>query len=98
IHIPFRFPYTTLFRSLYDDDAKDVLEWFSDGVNAYIDEASEAGTLPPEFVILGEEPADWTPIDSLTIGKYMAFDLGGHWERQALDRKSTRLNSSHVSI
>ncbi|HLQ95880.1 MAG TPA: penicillin acylase family protein [Pseudogracilibacillus sp.] len=70
---------------LYDDDAKDVLEWFSDGVNAYIDEASEAGTLPPEFVILGEEPADWTPIDSLTIGKYMAFDLGGHWERQAFN-------------
>src|SRR5699024_8056185 len=24
-------------------------------------------------------------IDSLTIGKYMAFDLGGHWERQAFN-------------
>ncbi|HLR55066.1 MAG TPA: penicillin acylase family protein, partial [Pseudogracilibacillus sp.] len=70
---------------VYDDDAKDVLDWFSDGVNAYIEEASEAGTLPPEFAILGEDPSPWTPVDSLTIGKYMAFDLGGHWERQAFN-------------
>src|SRR5690625_1286158 len=70
---------------LYSDDAKDVLQWFSDGVNAYIDEAKEKGTLPVEFSLIGGEPAEWTPLDSLTIGKYMAFDLGGHWERQAFN-------------
>ena len=70
---------------IYDEDAKQVLQWFSDGVNAYIDMAKENGTLPVEFTLLGFEPAEWTPIDSLTIGKFMAFDLGGHWERQAFN-------------
>src|SRR5699024_9108130 len=70
---------------LYSDDAKDVLQWFSDGVNAYIEEATAQGTLPLEFTFIGAEPAPWTPLDSLTIGKYMAFDLGGHWERQAFN-------------
>src|SRR5690625_3616513 len=70
---------------LYDDEARDVLQWFSDGVNTYIDIAKANGTLPVEFTLLGIEPDEWTPIDSLTIGKYMAFDLGGHWERQAFN-------------
>lgn len=70
---------------LYDGEAKEVLQWFSDGVNAYIDMAKEEGTLPVEFSLLGIEPDEWTPLDSLTIGKYMAFDLGGHWERQAFN-------------
>src|SRR5690625_1047560 len=34
---------------------------------------------------MGFQPDEWTPIDSLTIGKFMAFDLGGHWERQAFN-------------
>lgn len=70
---------------LYSEDAKDVLQWFSDGVNAYIEEATAKGTLPLEFTFIGAEPDPWTPLDSLTIGKYMAFDLGGHWERQAFN-------------
>ncbi len=70
---------------MYSDEALDVLEWFSNGVNAYIDEATEDGTLPIEYMFIGAEPAEWTPLDSLTIGKYMAFDLGGHWERQAFN-------------
>ncbi len=70
---------------LYNDHAKDVLQWFADGVNAYINEAKENGTLPFEFSLIGAEPDEWTPLDSLTIGKFMAFDLGGHWERQAFN-------------
>lgn len=70
---------------LYTDEAKDVLQWFSDGVNAYVKEAKANDTLPVEFKLIGAEPAEWTPLDSLTIGKYMAFDLGGHWERQAFN-------------
>src|SRR5699024_4935386 len=70
---------------LYEGEARDVLQWFSDGVNAYIDMAKENGTLPIEFTLLGIEPDEWTPIDSLTIGKFMAFDLGGNWERQAFN-------------
>lgn len=70
---------------MYSDEALEVLEWFSNGVNAYIDEATEDGTLPIEYMFIGAEPVEWTPLDSLTIGKYMAFDLGGHWERQAFN-------------
>ena len=39
--------------------------------------------MPVEFTILGYEPAEWSIVDTLTIGKYMAFDLGGHWHGQA---------------
>jgi penicillin G amidase len=67
----------------YPDEAKQLLEWYADGVNAYMKEAKDEGRLPVEFTLLGYKPEKWTPIDSLTIGKYMAFDLGGHWQGQA---------------
>ncbi|WP_425509061.1 penicillin acylase family protein [Virgibacillus doumboii] len=70
---------------IYSEENKQVLRWFADGVNAYIKQAKEDNSLPIEFTLMGSEPAEWTPIDSLTIGKYMAFDLGGHWERQAFN-------------
>ncbi|MGV3487712.1 MAG: penicillin acylase family protein, partial [Tuberibacillus sp.] len=67
----------------YSAKAKNVLQWYADGVNAYMKEAEKKGKLPAGFRILRYHPEPWTPIDSLTIGKYMAFDLGGHWEGQA---------------
>ncbi|CAN7417849.1 penicillin acylase family protein [Rossellomorea sp. LjRoot5] len=67
----------------YPDEAKQLLEWYAEGVNAYMEEAKDGGRLPIEFTLLGYKPEKWTPIDSLTIGKYMAFDLGGHWQGQA---------------
>lgn len=67
----------------YNEEAKKVLQAFANGVNAYIELAKQEGRLPIEFRLLGYEPKPWTPIDSLTIGKYMAFDLGGHWQGQA---------------
>ncbi|HEX7065482.1 MAG TPA: penicillin acylase family protein, partial [Bacillales bacterium] len=68
---------------VYSEHAQDVLQWYADGVNAYIEHAEKNGTLPAEFRILGYKPDLWTPVDSLTIGKYMAYTLGGHWEGQA---------------
>ncbi len=67
----------------YSSDAKQILGWFAEGVNLYIKEVKENGKMPVEFSILGYEPEEWSPVDSLTIGKYMAYDLGGHWESQA---------------
>src|SRR5699024_7580445 len=64
---------------------KQVLDWFSEGVNTYIKQAKKDNSLPIEFKLIGEVPEEWTPLDSLTIGKFMAFDLGGHWERQAFN-------------
>ena len=63
----------------YSDEGMRVLNAFADGVNAYIEELHTTGKWPTEFTILGYKPEAWKPIDSLTIGKYMAFDLGGHW-------------------
>ncbi len=67
----------------YSDYGKQVLQWYADGVNAYMKEATDSGKLPVEFKILGYKPTEWTPVDSLAIGKYMAYDLGGHWDEQA---------------
>ncbi|MEK3854596.1 penicillin acylase family protein [Cytobacillus sp. FSL H8-0458] len=67
----------------YSPEAKQILGWFAEGVNLYIKEVKENGKMPVEFSILGYEPEEWSPVDSLTIGKYMAYDLGGHWESQA---------------
>lgn len=67
----------------YGEQAKQVLAWYAEGVNAFIDEAVSSKKLSYEFALLGYEPEHWTPIDSLTIGKYMAYDLGGKWQPQA---------------
>lgn len=67
----------------YSSEAKEILKQFAQGVNLYIKELRENGKWPIEFIILGYKPEDWTEIDSLTIGKYMAFDLGGNWNDQA---------------
>jgi penicillin G amidase len=67
----------------YTELGKNALHWFAEGVNQYIEQAKSNHKLPIEFTILGYEPEGWSAIDSLTIGKYMAFDLGGHWEDQA---------------
>ena len=69
--------------SQYNGEAKDALQSFADGVNAFIREAKKEKKLPVEFTILGYEPAEWSIVDTLTMGKYMAFDLGGHWHGQA---------------
>jgi len=67
----------------YSDVGMNALNSFAKGVNLYIEELRENGKWPIEFTILGYEPEDWSPVDSLTIGKYMAFDLGGNWQDQA---------------
>ncbi|MBM6617023.1 penicillin acylase family protein [Bacillus suaedaesalsae] len=68
---------------VYSPEAKQALASYAKGVNLFIEQAKKDKKLPIEFTILGYEPSSWSEIDSLTIGKYMAFDLGGHWEGQA---------------
>ena len=60
-----------------------ILQWYADGVNAFIDRAVERNDLPVEFYLIGYEPSLWTIEDSLTLVKYKAYDLAGHWEGQA---------------
>ena len=70
--------------SSYGKDAKQVLTWYAEGVNAYMEQAQEQGKLSFEFKLLGYEPEPWTEVDSLTIGKFMAYDLGGNWSSLAV--------------
>jgi penicillin amidase len=58
-----------------------VLEAYAAGVNAYLEDNS--GELGLEFTILGligadYEPELWTPLNTLTWAKVMAWDLGGN--------------------
>ncbi|MDF1501207.1 MAG: penicillin acylase family protein [Anaerolineales bacterium] len=58
-----------------------ALEAYAQGVNAYL--ASEGPAYGLEFEILGLtgvdfEPEPWTPLNTLTWGKVMAWDLGGN--------------------
>ncbi|WP_106588534.1 penicillin acylase family protein [Salsuginibacillus halophilus] len=67
----------------YDDNTISALQAYTEGVNAFMERAVREQKLPVEFRILGFQPDTWTPLDSLTIGKMMAYDLGGKWEGQA---------------
>ena len=66
----------------YSPWAKELIDAYSAGVNAYIDQATAAGRLPVEFAILGYQPEHWTALDSALIGKIMAYDLGGNWSAE----------------
>lgn len=55
----------------------EVLEAFSEGVNTYIEWAKRHDMLPPEYRLLGAEPEPWRPLDSLAIGKLVAWGLAG---------------------
>jgi penicillin amidase len=62
----------------YSPWAREMLEAYTAGVNAYIKQATAFGKLPIEFSILGYKPEPWSPVDSAAVGKYMAYDLGGN--------------------
>jgi len=66
---------------LLDDETRAVLEAYAEGVNAYI--STHRGQLGLEFTILGltgveVEPEPWTPLNTVTWAKVMAWDLGGN--------------------
>ncbi len=63
-----------------DDDTRDLMQTYADGVNAYLENRS--GALPPEFLILGFEPEPWKVTDSIVWTKMMAWDLGKNWGQE----------------
>lgn len=58
-------------------EARDLLTAYAEGVNAFIEQAIAEGSLSPEFTLLGYQPEPWSIVDSLSIGKYMAYDMNG---------------------
>jgi len=65
---------------ILSDDSRAMLEAFSDGVNAYVNECGDS--LPLEFTMLGYKPEPWTPYDSLC-----AMRLVGWWLSLGMDRE-----------
>lgn len=50
----------------YHPEAKQILEAFAAGINAYVDEArADPAKLPPEFRMTGTQPGYWSPQTSL---------------------------------
>src|SRR5690349_22564800 len=79
---PTIFPYTTLFRSL-----QAIMSGPQDGSNAYL--RVQAGTG-------GTEACDWA---QMLLRMYARWgERHGYQLEMVEDRKSTRLNSSHVEI
>jgi penicillin amidase len=58
-----------------------VLDAYSTGINAFLHSGK---TLPVEFTMLGYRPDDWTPADSLVIGKLLALQLSGNYRQELL--------------
>jgi penicillin amidase len=61
---------------------RQLLTAYAAGINAYVREQLRAR--PPEYLILGLHPQEWTPVDSLAWSTMMAWDLGGNWGAELL--------------
>jgi len=58
-------------------EAQKTLQAYADGVNAFL--ASHRGRLPPEFLLLGDNPEPWRPADTLVIGKLLSLQLSNNY-------------------
>ena len=59
------------------------------GVNAWLE--ARDGPLPPEFVILGFEPAPWSAADTAVWPKLMSLDLAREWTRDRMRLRLSRI-------
>ncbi len=64
-----------------DAETRSLLESYAAGVNAFL---ASKPVLPIEFWMTGVSPEPWTPADSLSWVKMMAWDLGGNWRSELL--------------
>jgi len=78
----------------YSPDTKEILEAFTDGINAYI--ASRANHLPIEFQIAGFAPEPWKPEDCLN--RMAAFAMTGNsWSELAHAQAVAALGAATAS-
>ncbi len=63
-----------------DPEGRRLLEWYAEGVNAYI--AARPGRLAAEFNLLRVQPAPWTAVDTLAYAKLIAWGLSNNWESE----------------
>lgn len=66
--------------AVLDDETRQILDWYAEGVNAYI--AHRPRRLGAEFNLLRVQPAPWTPLDTLGHTKVMGWGLSLNWESE----------------
>ncbi len=69
-----------------DDESRTILDAYAEGVNAYLRD-HQGSALSLEYTVLpllnrGYKPAPWTPLNSLTWAKAMAWDLSGNMDTE----------------
>src|SRR5512138_869281 len=69
-----------------DPESKSIIDSYTEGVNAYLSDHDKTA-LSLEYAILGLLSPDykiekWTPVNSLTWGKAMAWDLRGNMDEE----------------
>ena len=69
-------------EAVLSNDATNYLQSYADGVNAFI--SDNKNNLPLEFTLLSYSPDEWAVEDSLAIGKYMSWVLGGNMQTELL--------------
>jgi penicillin amidase len=78
----------------YDAQTRSLLDAYAAGVNAFL---ATRPVLPPEFWITRVQPEPWTPVDSVSWTKMMAWDLSGNWREELLRmRLSKTLPTSRI--
>jgi penicillin amidase len=70
-----------------DADTRLHLDAYAAGINAFL---AARPVLPPEFLLLRVKPEAWTPADSISWTKIMAWDLGGNWRNELLRLRLSR--------
>jgi penicillin G amidase len=63
-----------------DGAAHQVLEWYSAGINAYIE--AHPGRLAAEINLLRVRVDPWTPLDTLACAKATAWSMSVNWESE----------------
>lgn len=71
---------------------RDVLLWYAEGVNAYLD-GLYAADYPLEMRLLGYAPERWTPLHTLRVLQYMSFDLSFDANEPTLSAVRARMDT-----
>ncbi|QMU79460.1 penicillin acylase family protein [Streptacidiphilus sp. PB12-B1b] len=90
------------YATQLDQATKSYLQDFSAGVNAWLKQHPGGAGASVEYAMLGAShsgytPAPWTPVDSLTWLKGMAWDLSGNMQ-QEIDRSLLSQNLTPAQI
>jgi penicillin amidase len=64
-------------------DARDLIEAYVAGINAFIAEHAKGG-VAPEFALLRFKPQPWTGVDVVLMSKMLAWSLGGTYVTELL--------------